>query len=176
MQKNIRIIADKSRQIMGGYFKAQMKIMIVVAAIIFIGLLILRVDYLLLLTLVIAVLDFLPVFGSGTILLPWALFEILTGDYHLAVGLLLLYGITQLVRQLIQPKLVGDSIGLNPFLTLFFLFVGFRIRGVLGMILGIPIGMIVIAMYEMGAFDNWIRYVKIIVRDINNFRRLDAEE
>ena len=82
-----------------------------------------------------------------------------------------LYLVCQVVKQLLQPKMVGDSIGVSPLATLFFMFVGYRISGVLGMILGIPVGMALIKFYELGVFDRLIRGAKIIISDINQFRK-----
>ena len=76
-----------------------------------------RVNSALLLALLIAFLDFLPFFGTGTALIPWAVVKLSGGDYKYAFGLVLIYLISQLVRQLIQPKIVGDSMGVNPLLT-----------------------------------------------------------
>ena len=115
----------------GGYFKAQFKIMAVVGLILLCGFLILGVDYSLLLAILIAFLDFLPFFGTGTALLPWAVYKFFVMDIKTAVGLLIIYGITQLVRQVIQPKLVGDSIGMSPLVTLVFLYIGYRLGSIL---------------------------------------------
>ena len=111
---------DNLKYAVGGYFKAQFKIMAVVFVILLCGFGIMGMHFSILLALGIAFLDFLPFFGTGTALIPWALYELLTGDYRRVVGLLILYAVTQIVRQLIQPKLVGDSIGLNPLLPLYF--------------------------------------------------------
>ena len=73
-----------------------------------------------------SLLDFLPVFGTGTVLIPWGIIVVLDGEYAFAAGLLLLYVLTQVTRQAVQPKLVGDSMGLNPFLTLLFLYLALR--------------------------------------------------
>ena len=86
--------------------------MFVVAAILAGGFLVLQVPYGLLLAVLISLLDFLPVFGTGTVLIPWAVIKLLTGAYYLAVGLALLYVLTQVVRQAIQPKIVGDTLSL----------------------------------------------------------------
>ena len=77
----------------------------------------------------IALLDFLPVFGTGIALIPWGIIKVLGGEYAFAAGLILIYVLTQVIRQLVQPKLVGDTMGLNPLLTLFLLYLGFKIRG-----------------------------------------------
>lgn len=154
-----------------GYFLAQFKIMFVVAVVILVGLTILGVKYSILLAIGIALLDFLPMFGTGTALIPWAVVKVFTGEYAYAVGLLLLYVLSQAIRQLIQPKIVGDSLGLPPLTTLFFLFLGYKFRGLAGMILAVPVGMIVIRFYEYGAFDRLIRNVKLLITEIENLRK-----
>lgn len=171
IEKNFSIIYKHFKNVVGGYFKAQFRIMGVVALILFLGFLILRVDYALLLALLIAFLDFLPFFGTGTALIPWAAVKLLAGDYRYALGLLVIYLVSQLIRQLIQPKIVGDSMGLNPLMTLIFMYIGFKLQGIAGMILAVPIGLIIIKLFEAGAFDDIINGVKEIVNDINKFRK-----
>ena len=109
--------------------------------------------------------------AQETALIPWAVYQLVTGDYRMLIGLLILYGVTQLVRQLIQPKLVGDSMGLNPLLTLVLLYVGYRIGSVLGMIFAVPVGMIVINLYKAGAFDYILDDVKILADGVMSLRR-----
>ena len=89
----------------------------------------------------------------------------------MAIGLIVLYGVTQLVRQVIQPKIVGDTIGMNPLATLFFMFVGYKFSGVIGMIVAVPVGMILINLYQAGVFDNQIRCLKELINDFNEFRK-----
>ena len=86
------------------------------------------------------------------------------------IGLIILYITTQLVRQLIQPKLVGDSMGMKPLLTLVFLYAGYRIGGVFGMIFAVPTGLIVINLYKAGAFDYILDDVRIIAEGIIKLR------
>ncbi len=159
------------KSVVGGYFKAQFKIMGVVYVLLVIGLFILKVNYVLLVAFVIAFLDMLPFFGTGTVLAPWAVIKVLSNDYKMAVGLLVLYAVTQLVRQVIQPKIVGDTIGMNPLATLFFMYIGYKVSSIIGMIIAVPIGMILINLYHAGVFDNQIRCVQELVKDINEFRR-----
>ncbi len=156
----------------GGYFQAQLKIMGVIYVIITVGLMILKVKYAWLIGFGIAFLDMLPVFGTGTVLTPWAIVKLLSGNYGTAVGMLILYVIALLVHQLIQPKLIGQSVGLNTFATLFFMYVGYQYSGVLGMIIAIPVGMLLINFYQAGAFDSVIWCFKEIARDFNAFRRI----
>ncbi|MEY8412777.1 sporulation integral membrane protein YtvI [Lachnospiraceae bacterium 62-26] len=164
------MVVDNFKYAVGGYFKAQFKIMVVVYVLLLAGFLILKVHFAFLLALLIAFLDFLPFFGTGTALLPWAVYKFMMGNYKLVVGLLVIYGITQLVRQLIQPKLVGDSMGLNPLVTLILLYAGYKTGGVLAMIFAVPVGMIAINLYKAGAFDYILDDVRILAEGIMSLR------
>lgn len=163
-----------AKQLIGGYFLAQFKIMFVVAGMLLVGFLVLGIEHAVLLACAIAVLDFLPMFGTGTALIPWAIFQVLEGRYAMAAGMILLYVLTQVVRQMIQPKIVGDSMGLPPFCTLFLLFIGFKIHGLSGMILAVPFGMLGLRFYEYGAFDGLIRNVKLLAESIKRWRKEDG--
>ena len=170
------LIQRSFRNAVGGYFKAQLKIEVWIYILIFIGLLILKINYAFLIAFGIAFIDLLPVFGAGTVMIPWAVVEILSGEYKLAIGLLIIWCVGQIVRQLIQPKIVGDSIGIDPIPTLFLLYIGYHMAGVMGMILALPIGIILINLYEEGAFDTTKESVKILVAGFNRFRRLHRED
>lgn len=171
VERNVDFVYSHFKTVVGGYFKAQFRIMGVVAVILFIGFLILGVEYGILWALLISILDFLPFFGTGTALIPWALVKFFAGEYQYGVGLVIIYLVSQLIRQVIQPKIVGDSMGLNPLLTLFFMYIGFKFRGIAGMILAVPVGMIFLKFYEAGAFDSITEGIKEIVKDVNEFRR-----
>lgn len=169
--KNYNLITSNFKQAIGGYFKAQFKIMLVVGLILYIGFLFVGVDYAILFAFIIAFVDLLPVFGTGTIIWPWAVIEVINGNYIRAGVLLLLYVICQVVKQLLQPKMVGDSIGMSPLMTLFVLFIGYRLAGLLGILIALPIGMVIINLYRAGVFDNWIRGIKILLHDLNEYRK-----
>ena len=164
------MVIDNLKFAVGGYLKAQLKIMVVVYIILVVGFIILNIHFSFLLGLLIALLDFLPFFGTGTALIPWAIYQFFMGNYKLVVGLVILYAVTQLVRQLIQPKLVGDSMGLRPLLTLFLLYTGYKIGGVFGMIFAVPIGMIAINLYKAVAFDYILDDIKILAEGILSLR------
>ncbi len=166
-----RLIYNNFASAFGGYFKAQFKIMLILTVIMFVGFEVLRINYSFLAALGIALLDVLPVFGTGAILWPWAIYDVLSGQYVRAIGLVVIYLICQVVKQLLQPKMVGDSIGLNPLATLLFMFIGYRFYGVFGMIIGIPVGMVLVNMYRVGMFERLIRGFKILAKDINEFRK-----
>lgn len=164
------------KRAVGGYFKAQFKIEICMYILLAVGLWILKVEYVLLIALIIAILDFLPFFGTGAVLIPWAIIKILSSDYKMAIGLLIIWAVGQLARQIIQPKIVGDSIGVPAIPTLFLLFIGYKVGGVIGMILGVPIGIILFNMDEEGVFDTTKNSIRILVSGMNHFRRLEPED
>lgn len=174
--EKLQIMSDGLTGAVGGYFAAQMRIELVIYFILFVGLLILQVNYSFLIAFLIAVLDFLPVFGAGAILWPWALVALLAGDFKRALGLMIIWGVAQLIRQLIQPKFVADSIGLSPIPTLFLIYIGYKVGSVAGMILAVPLGIVVIRMYEAGFFDTTINSVRILLDTFNSFRRLTPED
>lgn len=171
IRKYAGYLKKDAKGLIGGYFLAQFRIMFVVAVILFLGLMLLGVRYSLLLAILIALLDFLPIFGTGTVLFPWAAVKLFTGEYPYAAALVLIYITTQVVRQMIQPKIVGDSMGLPPLLTLFLLYLGFKVRGIAGMIFAVPVGIIVINFYKYGVFDSMIENAAMLIREINEFRK-----
>ena len=144
----------------------EFKIMVIVFLILLVGLGMLGTGYFVLVAFLIAFLDFLPFFGTGTAMIPWAVYKFFMGDYKMTVALVIIYVITQAVHQLLQPKLVGDSVGLNPLVTLILLYIGYRMGGILWMILAVPIGMVLINMCQAGAFDYIFDDIKILVGGI----------
>lgn len=124
------------RDALGGWLRAQGLLMLITFGELLLGLLVLRVRPALLLAGITAAVDALPVFGTGTILLPWAAVCMMTGQPGRAVGLLVLYGIICLARSLLEPKLLGTRMGLHPLAALCAMYVGFQAFGVAGMLLG----------------------------------------
>ena len=120
---------------LGGWFRAQCKLMGLTFLLLTIGFLILRVEFPLLLGALIALVDALPMLGTGTVLVPWGLLVLLQGQTALGLGLIALYGVTALTRSILEPRMVGRQLGLNPLLTLVALYIGYRLWGILGMIL-----------------------------------------
>lgn len=176
MQDKCMIIYNHILRAVGGYFKAQFKIMGVIYIIITIGLMFLGQSYAWLIGFGIAFLDMLPVFGTGTVLIPWAVVKIFSGNIATAIGMVILYAVSLLVHQLIQPKMVGESIGLDPFATLFFMYIGYEIKGVIGMIIAIPIGMVLCTLYEAGAFEHLTWCIKEIASDFAEFCKINPNQ
>lgn len=123
------------------YIKAEGSIALIQAGICSLGLWILGNPYFLLLGGFIAIVDALPVLGSGTVLIPWGILRLLAGDVKMGVGVLLLYLLCTVNRQLLEPRLIGRHLGMSTLLTLFLMYVGYKLFGILGFLLG-PVGFI----------------------------------
>ncbi len=117
-----------------------------------IGLAILGISNSFLIAMLIALIDALPILGTGGILIPWAIIELFSGNYIRAVGLVIIYGVVVIVRNIIEPKIVGKQIGLHPFVTLLAMYIGLRIFGIVGVFMPIPIALIK-QFYVWGYFD-----------------------
>lgn len=170
------LIVESCKKALGGYFKAQFQIEVWIYFLIVIGLMILNVQYSLLIALGIAFLDFLPFFGAGAVMWPWALLRVFSGDYKMAIGLMVIWAIGQIVRQILQPRYVGNNVGLSAIPTLFLLYIGYKLGSVLGMLISVPVGILLVNMDEAGIFDNFKNSVKILVRGINEFRKIEKED
>ncbi len=150
----------------GGYIKAQLTIMCISFAIILIGLLILQIKYALIIAIATAIFDALPFFGSGAVLIPWSLVSFITGNFSRGIGLLIIYLTVILMRQLVEPKIVGKNIGMHPLLTLMAMYIGYRTLSIGGMILGPMILVLTVSLYRVGVFDRLIKTAKNISRKI----------
>ncbi len=170
------VVCDSLKSAIGGYFKAQIKIELWIYLLLFVGFLLLKIPYGPLVAFLIAILDFLPFFGTGAVMIPWAIIKFLSADYQMAIWLLVIWGVGQLLRQIIQPKIVGDSMGIAPLPTLVLLFIGYRMAGVVGMIVAVPIGILLINMNRAGVFDTIKTSIRILIMGLDSFRRFDEED
>lgn len=117
------------------YLRAYLVIMLITFGEVFVGLLILKIPYPFLIALAVAFVDLLPLFGAGTVLLPWAIVCFIIKDVGTATGLLILYAVVTIVRQIIEPKIIGSSLGIHPLITLFAMVAALELFGIAGMIL-----------------------------------------
>ena len=120
---------------LGKWCKAQCILLGVTYCELLAGLLLMRQGYALLLAALIAVIDALPVFGTGTVLVPWGALCLLTGNVPKGLGLLALYGVISLVRSVLEPKIMAAQVDLSPLAALAAMYVGFCAFGVAGMVL-----------------------------------------
>lgn len=133
---------------LGNYLKAEAILVIIAFFQVLIGLFILQkmgmnVEYPLLAAIGIGFVDALPILGSGTVLIPWAIISAINGDIKLAIGLLIIFAILSVVRQFLEPKVVSKKIGIHPIFTLIAMYTGFKAIGIIGLLIG-PIAIIII--------------------------------
>ncbi len=133
---------------LGGYLKAEFTLILVSFVISLIGLYILKfaqfkIEFPLLMALFIGFVDALPILGSGTVMIPWAVISALNGDLKLGIAIIILFIIMSMIRQFLEPRLVSKHIGTHPIFTLIAMYTGFKFIGVLGMLIG-PIILIII--------------------------------
>lgn len=156
-------IGSKIRKIassLGDYLKAQCVLILVSFFIVLIGLTIfkmmgLNIEYPLMAALGIGFVDALPILGSGTVMIPWAIISASNGDIKLAIAMLVLYILIAIVRQLIEPRIVSNHIGIHPIFTLIAMYTGFKTIGVIGMFIG-PIILIILKSIFETMIDNGV--------------------
>ncbi|WP_026584589.1 sporulation integral membrane protein YtvI [Bacillus sp. J33] len=143
-----------------GFIKAQATLVSITTVIILAGLLILRVDYAITIALVTGLVDIIPYLGTGLIFVPWIIYEAIGGEMSRAIGLGVLYIIVLVQRQIMEPKILSSSIGLDPLATLIALFVGFKLIGFLGLIVG-PVTLVLITtLHKAGVFKDIWMFIK----------------
>ena len=146
--KKIGVHIKELTKSLGGYLKAEVTLVFISFVICLIGLYIfhfagLNIQYPLLMALIIGFVDLLPIFGSGTFMIPWAIISACTGDFRLAIWIIVLWIIMSVVRQFIEPRMVSGKIGIHPIFTLIAMYTGFKFIGVIGMFIG-PIILIIL--------------------------------
>ncbi len=156
-----RTVMSKLFSALFGWLRAQLILMTVTFTELTIAFIVMRVENGLLIALLIAIVDALPIFGVGAVLIPWGIVELLSANYQRGLSLLLLYIIVIVIRQMIEPKIIGQQIGIHPLLTLFAMYLGLQLFGILGMIVG-PVLMVIVksilgAVVKTDGFKNWLQ-------------------
>ncbi|MDM5190276.1 sporulation integral membrane protein YtvI [Bacillus sp. DX4.1] len=148
------------RKALFGFVKAQLTLVSMTTIIVLIGLLILRVPYAITIALITGIVDLLPYLGTGAIFVPWIIYIFFTGDTAFAIGLLILYIVVIVQRQLMEPKVLSSNIGLDPLPTLIALFVGFKLYGFLGLIIG-PVTLVLLnTLHKARVFHDLWKFIK----------------
>ena len=137
-----RLVKAEFTSTTGKYIKAYSLIILITFAELFVGFTILDIKYAFILAFLTSIIDVLPVLGTGTVLIPWAIYNLVVGDIFLGVGLIVLYLVITVVRQIMEPKIVGTYIGLYPLVTLICMYVGLKLMGIVGLFL-FPITVII---------------------------------
>ena len=147
--KRLKLIKNKLFQVCGAYFRAQLIMMGIIFCVLLIGFLILGIESPFFVAFIVAIVDAIPVLGTGTVLVPWALFELISGKYTMAIGLVIMYVMAIVVRQFTEPRVVSSQIGLYPLITITSMYVGLKAIGIFGMILGPVVTIIVLKALEI---------------------------
>jgi sporulation integral membrane protein YtvI len=159
LAETIKSVYLELKKALFGFIKAQLTLISITALIVLAGLLILRIDYAVTISVLIGFIDLLPYLGTGAVFLPWIAYCFLTGNFTLSIGLSILYGIVVIQRQIMEPKLLSSTIGLDPLATLISLFAGFQLFGFIGLIIG-PVFLVVMrALYEAKFFHEIYHYI-----------------
>ena len=167
---NLRQFGSQVRRIFmeafGGYLKSQLLLSLGVFAILTAGFLIIRQPYSLLLAFVLTVMDFIPIIGAGTVMVPWAAVDLITGDYRQTIELMVIWGAIVLFRQVGEPKILGGQTGLSPILSLVGIYAGMRLAGVLGMVVGPLLLLVCINLVKLGIFRPVAADLRLAMRDV----------
>ena len=166
-----RSVKDIFMSAFGGYVKSQLILSAGVFLILSIGFFLMRQPYSLLLAFGLAVLDFIPIIGSGTVMVPWAVVDMILGQYSEAAALMAVWGVIALFRQFAEPKILGDQTGLSPILSLVGIYVGMKVGGVLGMVVGPLLLLVCINLTTLGIFQPVLDDLAMAAADINAILR-----
>ncbi|SHK15185.1 sporulation integral membrane protein YtvI [Paramaledivibacter caminithermalis] len=158
--KKLNILKEDLFSALLGYIKAQLILMTITFTESAIGLTLIGANYSILIALVVSFVDALPVLGSGSIYIPWIIFKLLQKDYNTAIFLLILYLTITIVRQTLEPKILSTQIGLYPLVTLISIYIGIKVFGFIGIILGPIIVISILALQKMGILPTFKGHTK----------------
>ena len=160
VKHKIDVFMKNSVGVLVSYCFAQLKIMVVIIAILWIGFFVAGIGHSFIYAVLVGIVDIFPILGTGTVIIPWAIFKMITGDIKTAILLLIVYAICLVLKQVLQPKMMGDSMGISALTTIFLIYVGLKFGGLGGMLLALILGMFVINLYRLGVFDRKIAFFK----------------
>ncbi len=135
IRPTLKTVKDELANTVGRYLRAYGLLFLITCTELLVAFLILGVNYSFVLALVIAIIDILPVLGTGTVLIPWGIIALASGNYGMGIGILVTYGIITVVRQIIEPKIIGKFIGLPPLGALASMYIGLKLMGIAGLFL-----------------------------------------
>lgn len=155
----------------GGYLKAQLLLSTGVFFVLLGGFLITGQDYALLQALGLAVLDFIPLVGAGTVMVPWAIVDLVIGRYEQAVSVMLIWGAVALFRRTAEPKIVGNQTGLSPIASLVSIYVGMKVAGVAGMVFGPILMLVALNLTGLGLLEGTKTDLRLALEDTASILR-----
>lgn len=166
-----RSVKDIFMSAFGGYIKSQLILSLGVFLILSVGFLVMGQPYGLLLAFGLSVLDFIPIIGAGTVMVPWAVIDMVLAQYGEAAALMAVWGVIVLFRRFAEPKILGDQTGLSPILSLVGIYVGMKLGGVLGMVVGPLLLLVCINLAKLGIFRPVLDDLSLAAGDISAILR-----
>ncbi len=166
-----RSVKDIFMSAFGGYLKSQLILSFGVFMILTVGFLFMKQPYGLLLAFGLAVLDFIPIIGAGTVMVPWAVVDMVLAQYGEAAALMAVWGVIVLFRRFAEPKVLGDQTGLSPILSLVGIYLGMKLGGVLGMVVGPLLLLVCINLAKLGIFRPVLDDLALAAGDISAILR-----
>ena len=166
-----RSVKDIFMSAFGGYLKSQLILSLGVFLILSAGFLLTRQPYGLLLAFALAVLDFIPIIGAGTVMVPWAVADLVLTRFNEAAVLMAIWGVIVVFRRVAEPKVLGDQTGLSPILSLVGIYLGMRAGGVLGMVIGPLLLLVCVNLARLGIFRPAMRDLSLAASDISAILR-----
>lgn len=147
---NLEIVLDKLHAALLGFIRAQLFISVLIFIVVYIGFLILGINYPAAMALLITCVDILPVFGTGSVIIPMSVYYTFTGNYFLGIGLLVHYAVIVAFRRIIEPKVLSSTIGIGALTTLASMYVGIKLTGFIGLFLGPATAILFKSLIEVG--------------------------
>jgi sporulation integral membrane protein YtvI len=146
-------VLESLRKSVFGFLRAQVFLSVITYTICFVGLILIGTGYPLAISLLIVVVDILPVLGTGSVIVPWAAYQLAVGNTYIGIGLLLLFVVITVVRRIVEPKILGDAVGIGALSALISLYVGYELVGVVGVFLGPIVVIVFTASRRAGLLD-----------------------
>ncbi|AQX56002.1 sporulation integral membrane protein YtvI [Priestia flexa] len=148
-----KIVITQLMQAGVGFIKAQIVLSLLTFVMAYVGLWLLNVPYTALLSLLIVIVDILPILGTGSVLVPWGIFALTQGQDSLAIGLFILFGVITVVRRVVEPKVFSTNMGISPLAALISLYIGFKLLGFVGLFLGPALVILYDALRKVGVIQ-----------------------
>lgn len=156
----IKRAVKQLKKTISGFFKAQLLLISITTCIVYIGLLIFKIEHALTIAIIAAAVDLLPLIGTGIIFIPWIIYLFITANYSLTISLAVLYMLIVILRQLLEPKILSSHIGLNPLAALLALFAGIQLWGVPGLIISPFLLVLFIALHQAGILKQLWQFIR----------------
>jgi len=156
-------LKDVTLKALGSYIKAQLVLAFIAFGFSLIAFLVVGQEFALLLAFLIGVIDFVPLLGAAVILVPWGIVSIIAGEVGRGVYFLIMALVAFLLRRILEPKIVGNQMGLSPLMALVSIYIGMQLGGVIGLVLGPIVAMVLVSLHKAGVFNGWVHDINAVL-------------